>query len=78
MEVTNEEQAAMAITLDDSVRELVRKHIKEALEDYAFVGVLSPYPLGDLITHGVFAKMQASYVFRDAVKAVISDQMSKP
>jgi hypothetical protein len=48
-EVTPEEQAAMAVILDDKVKELVRKHLKEAMEDYEFVNSFYAIPLADQI-----------------------------
>jgi hypothetical protein len=48
-EVTTEEQAAMAVILDDKVRELVRKHLREALEDPSFVSSLAAWNLTDVV-----------------------------
>lgn len=36
-EVTEEEQAMMALKLQENVRELIRKEIKEALQDSSFI-----------------------------------------
>jgi hypothetical protein len=49
MEVTDEEQAAMAIKLTDNVRQLIRDEVKAALEDWAFCSSFHKGPLADTI-----------------------------
>jgi hypothetical protein len=77
-EVTEEEQAAMAVILDDKVRELVRKHLQEALEDWDFLNPTNLFPLAERITSHVFDIADTDFKFRQAVKRAITDQMMKP
>ena len=73
-EVSEQEQADMAIKLHENVRQLIRDEIKAALEDYQFMGQLGSFQLGEaIIRGGVFR----SSVFRDAVKSVIVQQMQR-
>lgn len=72
--VSIEDQAALAIVFEENIRELVRKHLKEALEDYSFIGGLNTFPLGQAITRNLNA---SDYNFQQAVKNVIAQQLSK-
>lgn len=47
---TPEEQAEMAVILSDKVKDLVRTHLKEALEDFGFLYGLDQYPVVNMIT----------------------------
>lgn len=69
-----EDQAALAIVFEENIRELVRKHLKVALEDPNFVGSLNTFPLGQAITRNLNAN---DYNFQQAVKNVITQQMNK-
>ncbi len=72
-EVTPEEQAAMAVILDDKVKELVRKHLKETLEDYGFVNTLYV----DYLQSVVFRYAENDPNFRRAVLMVFTQQIQK-
>lgn len=72
--VSDEEQALMAIKLADNVRELVRKEIKAALEDYEFMLTTQSYPLAS----AVFRSASGTSEFRNAVLGVVTHQMQKP
>lgn len=72
-EVTPEEQAAMAVVLDDKVRELVRKHILEAFNESAFVSVL---PI-DYLHPKLESRSYGGIGFAQAVRDVIKHQMNK-
>lgn len=72
-DVNMEDQAALAIVFEENIRELVRKHLKAALEDYRFVHEIMIGNLASrLSTHMV---MDGS--FKTAVKAAIIEQMNK-
>ena len=59
--VTAEEQALMALKLAESVRELIRKEVKEALQDYGFMSSVDTYPL--------FTTMQGRHINDPTLKA---------
>lgn len=73
-EVSEEDQAAMALKLHMNVKQLIRDEIKAALEDYQFMGQLGGFQLGEAV---VRSGVLNSVVFRDAVKSVIVQQMQK-
>jgi hypothetical protein len=73
-EVPDEVQAAMSLKLEENVRDLVRRELKAALEDYSFIGGLNTFPLGQAITRNLNA---SDYNFQQAVKNVIAQQLSK-
>lgn len=73
MEPTLEDQAALAVVLDDKVRELVRRHLAEALQDATFMTALNPFPLSTLVANGLLH----DYNFQSAVKQVMINQMHK-
>ena len=73
-EPTVEDQAALAIVFDENIRELVRKHLKEALEDPTFMASMTDtYPLMD----AAFRSAGANHAFIHGVKKAIVDQMHK-
>ena len=53
MDVTDEEQAAMAIKLAENVRQLIRAEVKAALEDWSFCSSFHKGPLADVIMREV-------------------------
>ncbi len=67
----------MAITLDDSVRELVRKHLKEALGDYDFVSSCGMYALSTVMIPIIVSGMLNNDLFREAVRGAMLLQMQK-
>jgi hypothetical protein len=73
-DVSTEDQAALAIVFEENIRELVRKHLKAALEDPNFIGGLNTFLLGQAITRNLNA---SDYNFQQAVKNVITQQMNK-
>jgi hypothetical protein len=73
-DTSGEDQATLAIVFEDNVRELVRKHLKEALEDHSFMGSISTNALAANVFRGVSPH---NIDFNRAVKDVISTQMSK-
>lgn len=73
-EVDAATQAEMALKLSDNVRDLVRKHMKEALEDPEFTQSLHIHHLSKVITHSLNAN---EYSFQQAVRSVIVNQMNK-
>ena len=67
-------QAEMAIKLSDNVRELVRKHLKAALEDMNFMATVNTYPMAE----GVLRQLNpTNHNFQQAVKTAIVNQMNK-
>jgi len=73
-EVDDLTQAEMAIKLSDNVRDLVRQHLKEALEDPEFIANVNTYSMAE----GVMRNVTASNLnFQMAVKNVILNQMQK-
>lgn len=72
-EPTEEQQAAMALKLMDNVRELIRDEVRNALEDYGWISNLHYHPLAGAM---IYPLTQTGH-FREAVKIVIRDQMSK-
>lgn len=69
-----EDQAALAIVFDENIRDLVRKHLKAALEDPDFMAGVNSYPLAQSVSRNLNAN---EYSFQNAVKTVISNQMNK-
>jgi len=73
-EVDGKTQAELAIQLSDNVRELVRMHVRAALEDPSFMGTLSnTYPLMD----ATFRYAGGNQSFINIVKQAIITQMNK-
>jgi hypothetical protein len=73
-EVDGKTQAEMAIKLSDNVRELVRQHLKDALEDPNFIANVNTYTM----TEGVLRNVTASnHNFQMAVRHVIANQLNK-
>jgi hypothetical protein len=69
-----EKQAEYSLLLDEKVKELVRRHIKEALEDPTFMGAVYGYHLSKNIMQTLSA---GDINFQAAVKQVIVNQMNK-
>lgn len=69
-----EDQAALAIVFDENIRDLVRKHLKAALEDPDFMGGLNSYYLSEVMLRSVSPN---NINFRNAVVNVITNQMDK-
>lgn len=74
MEEFDEGDASMAVVLHDKVRELVRKHLKEALEDYNFMGNVMSHPLSEAVSRSAYGGVG----FANAVRDVIRQQLMKP
>ena len=73
-EPTVEDQAALAIVFEENIRELVRKHLKEALEDPAFMGSMAnTYPIMD----AAFRNAGGNHAFIHIIKQAIITQMNK-
>ena len=77
-EVTEEEQAAMAIKLAENVRELIRDEMKMALQDYAFLNLTNLFNFAERISPLMFSNATVNYAFRDGVKTIVREQMNKP
>jgi len=77
-EVTDEEQAAMAIKLADNVRELIRAEMRVALEDYGFLNHINLFNFSERLSPVLFSNVHLNYTFRDGVKGIIKEQMGKP
>jgi len=73
-EVDGKTQAELAIQLSDNVRELVRKHLKAALEDSNFMGGVNTFSLSQSVQRHING---GDYNFQNAVKNVIAMQMQK-
>ncbi len=73
-EVNGATQAEMAIRLSDNVRDLVRKHLQDALEDFSFMTSLNSFPLSQAIMRHINENERG---FQQAVKNVIVAQMNK-
>lgn len=73
-EVPGEEQAVAYIKLHDEVRELIRKEIKAALEDYGFVNSVYFHPLETRLYQGGGSSAAG---LRMVVKQIIKEQMEK-
>jgi hypothetical protein len=69
-----EDQAALAIVFEENIRELVRKHLKEALEDWGFLNSVYMHPMAAVI----LGNLNTSTAFHNTVKNVIAHQMNKP
>lgn len=74
-EVTIEEQAAMAVILSDKVKELVREHLKDALEDANFLYSVDVSFLINMLRPALVNKHNP--MLRDEVRKVIADQLGK-
>ena len=73
-EVDGKTQAEMAIKLSDNVQDLVRKHLKAALEDPNFIANVNTHSMAE----GVLRNLNVSNLnFQNAVKNVILNQMQK-
>jgi hypothetical protein len=72
--VSLEEQAALAVVLENKVRELVRRELKAALEDSAFTHNLNGYPLAQVVSNHLTG---GDYNFQQAVKTAMIHQMNK-
>jgi hypothetical protein len=73
-EVDGKTQAELAIQLSDNVRELVRMHLKAALEDMNFMATVNTYPMAE----GVLRNLNPNnHLFQQAIKNVIVQQMNK-
>jgi hypothetical protein len=69
-----EDQAALAIVFEENIRDLVRKHLRDALEDANFMGTLNnTYPLMD----ATFRYGGGNQSFINIVKQAIITQMQK-
>jgi hypothetical protein len=72
--VSVEDQAALAIVFEENIRDLVRKHLRDALEDASFMGTLNnTYPLMD----ATFRYAGGNQSFINIVKQAIITQMNK-
>jgi hypothetical protein len=72
--VDGKTQAELELQLSDNVRELVRKHLKEALEDPSFMGPLNGYYMSEVTMRNL---NPSNHLFQQAVKSVITHQMNK-
>lgn len=72
-EVTDEEQALMAVKLAENVRKLIRDEVKAALEDKAFIDGIFAYPLSE----AVIRSCASSHSFQAAVKSAMIVQLNK-
>lgn len=72
-EVSDEEQAAAYLKLQDNVRQLIRDELKLALEDSSFWWVFNGY----LIRRNVFNNVEMTESLRQAVKSIVKTQMEK-
>jgi hypothetical protein len=72
--VSVEDQAALAIVFEENIRDLVRKHLKAALEDMNFMVTVNTYPMAE----GVLRHLNpTNHNFQQAVKTAIVNQMNK-
>ena len=72
--VDGKTQAELELQLSDNVRELVRKHLKEALEDMNFMATVNTYPMAE----GVLRHLNpTNHNFQQAIKTAIVNQMNK-
>jgi hypothetical protein len=73
-DVSIEDQAALAIVFEENIRDLVRKHLKAALEDMNFMVTVNTYPMAE----GVLRNLNPNnHLFQQAIKNVIVQQMNK-
>jgi hypothetical protein len=73
-DVSVEDQAALAIVFEENIRDLVRKHLKAALEDMNFMATVNTYPMAE----GVLRHLNPTNLnFQQAVKTAIVNQMNK-
>lgn len=73
-EVDGKTQAELAIQLSDNVRELVRQHLKAALEDMNFMATINGFNLTEVTMRNL---NPGNLNFQQAVKHVITNQMNK-
>jgi len=73
-EVDGKTQAELAIQLSDNVRELVRMHVRAALEDPSFMGSLNAFNISEAAQRHL---SPGNINFQSAVKSVIITQMNK-
>jgi hypothetical protein len=72
--VDGKTQAELELQLSDNARELVRKHLKEALEDMNFMATVNTYPMAE----GVLRHLNpTNHNFQQAIKTAIVNQMNK-
>jgi hypothetical protein len=69
-----EDQAALAIVFEENIRDLVRKHLRDALEDANFMGTLNGFPMAEAVLRNLHSH---NLNFQNAVKSVIINQMGK-
>jgi len=72
--VSIEDQAALAIVFEENIRDLVRKHLKAALEDPSFMIPLNGFYLSEAAIRYL---NPTNLNFQNAVKGVITQQMNK-
>ena len=73
-EVDGKTQAEMAIMLSDNVRDLVRQHMRDALQDQNFLATINPYLLSEAVLQNLNS---SNFAFQQAVKTIIANQMNK-
>ena len=73
-EVDGKTQAEMAIKLSDNVRDLVRQHMRDALQDQNFLATINPYLLSEAVLQNLNS---SNFAFQQAVKTIIANQMNK-
>lgn len=73
-EVTEEEQALVAVKLHDNVRKLIREEVLLALEDYGFMSSLDSFALRSTVLDGI----QYNETFNRIVKDIVVHQLQKP
>jgi len=73
-EVDETTQAEMAIKLSDNVRDLVRQHMRDALQDQNFLATINPYLLSEAVLQNLNS---SNFAFQQAVKTIIANQMNK-
>lgn len=72
-EPTVEDQAALAVVFEENIRELVRKHLKAALEDYEFMNTVGMWAFAPRL----IPSLPHDNLFQAAVRSVIVTQMQK-
>jgi hypothetical protein len=77
-EVPDEVQAQAAIKLSDNVRELIRKEVLAAFADSVFVHDLMGNKASYALVTDIAGQLQYENQFKEAVRQVIRDQLSKP
>ena len=69
-----EDDAAMAFVLHGKIEELVRKHMRDALQDRNFLATINPYLLSEAVLQNLNS---SNFAFQQAVKTIIVNQMNK-